>query len=370
MLGRAQQPGDTLEKRAPGGGHRQRGCVGAQPLQLRQGARVAGRVPTRRHREVVTTVLALHAHAVRYPPDGRVVEEQRLGGGLQQVNQVVAAADVRQLVGQDQLELRRREPGEGAAGQQDHGPQPADHRGHLHERRLVEGEGRPNPQGAHQAGQGRLDRGRHRRPARAPHPLHESPAAEGAQGQDDDAHAPEPHQAGEPRLDAAPQLEKLESRRLQYRGSHRGDGGEAARSRPLPHRPHGGSRGLVRLHLPLDGPERHHGQQQHGQEDCGGEQVAHLGRGPPQQEVQARQQGRHGRSLPDEVQQAPAKGADHSLPPSSRSSISRIRASSSRDVFRAESACITSLVAEPPKARSNRSRTSRRCVWSSCTPAA
>ncbi len=84
------------------------GASEQQPLELDERAGVAHRVAAGGHREVVAAVLALDAHAVRHPPHGGVVEEQRLGRGLQQVHQVVVAADVRQLVGQDQLELLRR----------------------------------------------------------------------------------------------------------------------------------------------------------------------------------------------------------------------------------------------------------------------
>ena len=318
-------------------------------------------------------MLALDPHAVRHPPDGRMVEEQGLHRGLEQVHQVVAAADVGQLVGQDQLELPRGEAGERAGGQQDHGPQPADHRGHLDESRFVEAHRRRDPQGVDQTGQHALDRGRRGRQPRAPQALHEGPAAQRPQREKEHAGAPEAHQAGR----VAGQVQHFGRKVLEFQQCTRLErldvlqrAGHRDRRRPLPHRAGGVSRAPGRRFQPSHDLEGHHGQQEHEEEGRGREQIADLGRRPPHQEVQARQQGRHGRSLPDEVQQAPAKGADHCLPPSSRSSISRMRASSSRDVFRAESACITSLVAEPPKARSSRSRTSWRCVWSSGAPAA
>ena len=55
------------------------------------------------------------------PPDGRVVEQDRLGQGLHEVDEAVAAADVGELVSQKRIELGRRQPGGEARGQQDHG---------------------------------------------------------------------------------------------------------------------------------------------------------------------------------------------------------------------------------------------------------
>ena len=50
-------------------------------------------------------------------------------------------ADVRELVREDGFELRRRQPGERARGQQDDRPQPADDGRHFHERRSQQADG-------------------------------------------------------------------------------------------------------------------------------------------------------------------------------------------------------------------------------------
>ena len=55
--------------------------------------------------EIVAAVLALGANPPRQPPDGRVIEQQRLDERLQQVDEIVVPADVRELVRQDRLEL-------------------------------------------------------------------------------------------------------------------------------------------------------------------------------------------------------------------------------------------------------------------------
>ena len=59
-----------------------------------------------------------------------MIEQQRLDGRLHQVPEVVAAAEVGQFVGQDHLQLPRRQLGQ-HGGRQDHQrPQPAQQRGH------------------------------------------------------------------------------------------------------------------------------------------------------------------------------------------------------------------------------------------------
>ena len=104
----------------------------AQLLEVGQRARVGVRIAAQADREIVAAVLALGANPPRQPPHRRVVEQQRLDQRLQQVDEIVVAADVRELVGEDRLELLRREPGQRARRQQHHRPQPADHRRHGH----------------------------------------------------------------------------------------------------------------------------------------------------------------------------------------------------------------------------------------------
>jgi hypothetical protein len=76
-----------------------------------------------------------------------MVEEQRLHRRLQQVHEVVAAADVRELVGEHELELRGGEADERARGNQDDRTQPAQRGRHLHQSRLEEPHGGGDPKG-------------------------------------------------------------------------------------------------------------------------------------------------------------------------------------------------------------------------------
>ena len=90
--------------------------VGAQFFEVGKRLRVSIRIAAQADRKIVAAVLALDADAARQPPDRRMIEEQRLDERLQQVHQVVVAADVRELVREDRFELLRRQPCEGAAG--------------------------------------------------------------------------------------------------------------------------------------------------------------------------------------------------------------------------------------------------------------
>jgi hypothetical protein len=59
--------------------------------------------------QVVAAVLPLGPDAARHPPGRRVVEEQRLDHALKQVDQVIVAQHVGQLVRQQRFEMCRRQ---------------------------------------------------------------------------------------------------------------------------------------------------------------------------------------------------------------------------------------------------------------------
>ena len=65
-----------------------------------------------------------------------MVEEQRLDRALEQVDQIVVPPHVRQLVGQNRVELRWREAGQHAGRHDDRRTDPTDERRHVDERRL------------------------------------------------------------------------------------------------------------------------------------------------------------------------------------------------------------------------------------------
>jgi len=123
----------------------------AQPLHPEQRGGVEVGVPADGDRHVVAAVLTLLAHPSRRPPDRRVVEQQRLDRRLQQIHEVVVPPDMRQLVGEQRVELQGRQPDQGARRQQDHRTQPADHGRHLHDRGLEHADGTRDPQPGRQA---------------------------------------------------------------------------------------------------------------------------------------------------------------------------------------------------------------------------
>jgi hypothetical protein len=57
-----------------------------------------------------------------------MVEEERLDGRLQEIDQVVVAADVRELVREEGLDRFRRKSRGGAEGKQDDGPDRSERR--------------------------------------------------------------------------------------------------------------------------------------------------------------------------------------------------------------------------------------------------
>jgi hypothetical protein len=114
----AKQSPYALEQRsARGGQHEPAGPV-AQLFEAGERSRVGVRIAAQAHREIIAAVLALDPDSARYPPDRRMIEEQRLDERLQQVDDVVVPPDVRELVRENRLELVWRETGKRARRQQ------------------------------------------------------------------------------------------------------------------------------------------------------------------------------------------------------------------------------------------------------------
>ena len=105
-------------------------------LELGERLGVADWIAAQCDGDVIAAVFALHADPIREPPDRRVIKEQRLDNGLQHVDRVVVAANVRELVREDRFDLRRRQRRERRDGQQNRGPQPSDHHRHVDQRRF------------------------------------------------------------------------------------------------------------------------------------------------------------------------------------------------------------------------------------------
>ncbi len=136
MRRRGDQATDAMDQRAAGGRKSEVPGVGAQFFEVGKRLRVSIRIAAQADREIVAAVLALDPDAVRQPPDGRMVEEQSLDERLQQIDHVVVAADVRELVREDCFELIRRHPGQGAARNEHDRTQPPNDGWHFHHRGL------------------------------------------------------------------------------------------------------------------------------------------------------------------------------------------------------------------------------------------
>ena len=86
--------------------------------------------------DVIAAVFPFLADLGRDPPDRGVIKQEGLDPDLDEVDQIVVPPDVRELVGQECIDLRSREPGERTGGQENDRPQPADDRRDFDERRF------------------------------------------------------------------------------------------------------------------------------------------------------------------------------------------------------------------------------------------
>ena len=68
------------------------------PRHERESARVFGWIAANGERYVVAAIFAFGANALAEPPHGRVIEEKRFDGYLEEVHEGVEAADMRQLM--------------------------------------------------------------------------------------------------------------------------------------------------------------------------------------------------------------------------------------------------------------------------------
>ncbi len=85
-----------------------------------------------------------------------MVEQQRFDGALQQVGNVIEAADMRQLMSQHSFQFLSAQIDQRAGGNQDHGPYPSNNGGHLSERGLTQPYASANPELSGERGQASL----------------------------------------------------------------------------------------------------------------------------------------------------------------------------------------------------------------------
>jgi hypothetical protein len=112
-----------------GGRDREFARGGTVLFESSQGERVAVGIAMDGEDTIVAAVFALVADDAGYPPRRRMEEQQALGDGLEQVQQVVVAANVGEFVNENRFHLSGREAGEESDGRQDGRAQIAqDHR--------------------------------------------------------------------------------------------------------------------------------------------------------------------------------------------------------------------------------------------------
>ena len=374
----------AIDQRSAGRRQRHVGRHRAPGFELGERLRVADRVTADRDRDVVAAVLALHPNPVRHPPHCRMVEQQRLGDRLQHVHRVVVAADVRELVREDRLDLRRRQRRERGDGQQDRRPQPADNRRHVHERGFDDVRGRGQAETIREPAAGGLPMRRGRREREAVQTPHLPPSAGHAREQQDHAGEPRDGDGGkdvfercgvhQPRTVALRHTGTVRAGAL-HRSNATAISGKGARgSRSGRHGcAVGPGRGTDRRRA-RRGPHHARGQGRRGKhrgQTRARDGVAGARRSAPREPQQRRRNGRDGGALPHEMDQRPTGHLEigsHRDPPGLMSSIAAgapaprssflISASSSGDDLLAASACRTSLAADPSNARSSRSVTS------------
>ena len=119
---------------ARGDGKHRRSCP--PRLEIRERLRVRHGIAAHRDRHIVAAVFTFEPDLFREPPHRRVIEEQRFRNRLKHVHRIIVAADVRQLVGENRLDLRRGQRSDGGDGQENHRPQPSDDGWHVDERRF------------------------------------------------------------------------------------------------------------------------------------------------------------------------------------------------------------------------------------------
>ena len=147
-----QQSSDSRKKDTTAGRHRECGVRLAHFFDGRQRCGVGQAVATDLHGQIIAAVLAFAPHLTGKPPDGRMVEQQSLDDDLQEIDQVIVAADMGQFVGEDCFELCRRKTREDGCGNKDYRTQPSQYERSFDEDRLHQTHRAAQVHSTHQTG--------------------------------------------------------------------------------------------------------------------------------------------------------------------------------------------------------------------------
>jgi hypothetical protein len=119
------------------GQHARVRLLAAQSFQYGEGARIdkhGARGATARSSQACSRSMRMRPDSHHTAGD----KQHGLGHALQDVDEIIVAADVRQFVRKERFELRRAQTRQSRGGHKDDGTQPPDHGRHFHQRRLAQ----------------------------------------------------------------------------------------------------------------------------------------------------------------------------------------------------------------------------------------
>ena len=206
LLRCAKQPADTHEQRPIGCANRQSNTAGPPGCQFGKRRGIRRRLSADLHRDVVATVPTRLTNPRRHPPDRRMKEQQRLPNRLQQVDGIVAAADMGQLVREKRLDLAGRQAAEGSDWQQDQRAHEPDDTRRIDERRFHDPERDRQPQPPGNPLARRLPRRCGLRAGCGSQPVHAPRAAGKSCQQEGNARRPGPDHIRKPRFERSAQV--------------------------------------------------------------------------------------------------------------------------------------------------------------------
>lgn len=123
--GDTEQTRDASDERTTVGGHSQSRTLPPLFHECERSGVFDG-IAADGERSVIAAIFAFGADAFVQPPDGRMIEEQRLGGDLKKINEAIEAANVGELVGNDSGELIFGKAAERGYRQENDGTEPVD----------------------------------------------------------------------------------------------------------------------------------------------------------------------------------------------------------------------------------------------------
>ena len=122
---------NTVFKTASVGRQRSGDKCGAKGLETQQGLGKGLRRSGHSNRLIIATVFTIDPHLARKPPGRRMKKDEDLDQTLKQVDPVIVASDVRQLVGKDGSKLFWSKGAKSAGRYDDDWLQPTDHHGRF-----------------------------------------------------------------------------------------------------------------------------------------------------------------------------------------------------------------------------------------------